>query len=33
MNLPTDQLFHQIIPAYDKLIDMLPKDNEEEEVL
>jgi hypothetical protein len=33
MNLPTDQLFHQIIPAYDKLIDMLPKDNKEEEVL
>jgi len=32
MNLPTDQLFHQIIPAYDKLVDMLPKDNQEEEV-
>lgn len=29
MNLPTDQLFHQIIPAYDKLIGMLPEDNEE----
>ncbi len=32
MNLPTDQLFSQIMPAYDKLIDMLPKDNEENEI-
>ena len=32
MNLPTDQLFNQIMPAYDKLIDMLPKDNEENEI-
>lgn len=32
MQLPTDQLFNQIIPAYDKLIDMLPKDNEENEI-
>lgn len=32
MQLPTDQLFHKIIPAYDKLIDMLPKDNEEDEI-
>jgi hypothetical protein len=32
MQLPTDQLFSQIIPAYDKLVDMLPKDNEENEI-
>ncbi len=32
MQLPTDQLFNQVMPAYDKLIDMLPKDNEENEI-
>lgn len=32
MQLPTDQLFKEIVPAYDRLIDMLPKDHEENEI-